>query len=554
MFRYPWLFLLPFLFLLIFFFYPLSAILGVSLFEDGRLVNEGLQALVTRPYYRQIAWFTLWQATASTILTIALALPGAYVFARYRFWGKSTLKAMSTLPFVLPTVVVASAFSALLGPRSVLNEGLMVLFNLQSPPIDLQNTVWIILLAHIFYNYSVALRMISSYWQNLSPEVEEAAAMLGANPRQIWWRVTLPRLQPAVNAAAVLVFIFTFTSFGVILILGGPRFSTLETEIYRQAANLFNLPVAATLSLLQIAFTFVLMVVYTRTQARLSTASSLRAAETQQQHPHTTGQRIMLAANLTLMILLLGAPLLALIMRSLQTDSGYSLLYYTQLFVNDRNSIFFVPPIWAAVNSAGIALVTMVMAVLLGLLSAVFLSHSDQWPGLKKWLDPLMMLPLATSAVTLGFGFIIALNRPPFDLRRSLILVPIAHTLVALPFVIRAVLPALRRIPPSLPEAAAMLGASPWQASREIIWPLIRSALLVGAVFAFTISMGEFGASVFVTRPNSPTMPVAIARFLSQPGSLNFGRALAMSTLLMGICTAGFLLIERFRIGDEGEF
>ena len=164
------------------------------------------------------------------------------------------------------------------------------------------------------------------------------------------------------------------------------------------------------------------------------------------------------------------------------------------------------------------------------------------------------MLPLATSAVTLGLGYIIALNKPPLNLRQSLLLVPIAHTLVAIPFVIRSVLPAIRRINPRLREAASLLGADSNKIWFHIDWPLIRRALLVGAVFAFTISMGEFGATVFIARPQTPTMPVAIYRFLGQPGALNYGQALAMSTLLMLVCAAGFLMIERFRLGGEGEF
>lgn len=552
------LFLLPLLFFALFYFYPLQAIVRLSFgAEQGERAAE-LLALLRRPFYWQTLWFTTWQAVVSTVLTVLLALPGAYVFARYRFPGKSTLKALSTLPFVLPTVVVAAAFSALLGPRGVVNEGLMALFRLDAPPIDLHYTVWIILIAHVFYNYSVALRLISGYWRNLNPALEEAALMLGAPPRQVFWRVTLPLLWPAVSAAAVLVFIFCFTSFGVILILGGPRYSTLETEIYRQAVNLFNLPVAATLSLLQIAITFVMMWFYTRTQARLARAGRLRSAAAAQKSLKTGRDLLLVGGNLAVMLFLLGLPLLALVGRSLSTETGLGLTYYARLFVNERGSIFYVPPIEAVANSTGIALVTTAGALVLGVISAVLVGGDGRergWPArLRRWLDPLFMLPLATSAVTLGFGFIIALNRPPLNLRSSLILIPIAHTLVALPFVMRAVLPALRRIPPSLREAGGMLGATPWQVAREIVWPLIRPALLVGGVFAFTISMGEFGASILISRPSNPTMPVAIGRFLSQPGAVNYGQALAMSTLLMLVCAAGFVLIERFRLGDEGEF
>ncbi len=155
------------------------------------------------------------------------------------------------------------------------------------------------------------------------------------------------------------------------------------------------------------------------------------------------------------------------------------------------------------------------------------------------------MLPLATSAVTLGFGYIIALDRPPLNLRDTLAIVVIAHTLVAFPFVVRCILPTLRQIPETLREAASLLGASPFTVWRRIDLPIIGRAVLVGAVFAFSISMGEFGASAFVTRPQLPTMPVAIFRFLGQPGEMNYGQAMAMSTILMLVTCSGFWLLGR---------
>ncbi len=546
------LFLLPLAFFILFYFYPLGAILKLSFAPAGGLDFSALGKLVRTGYYLRVLSFTFWQATASTALTLALALPGAYVFARYDFPGKATLKAVSTLPFVLPTVVVANAFTALLGPRGVLNGWLMAFFALPRPPIDLTHTIWIILLAHVFYNYSVALRIISSYWQNLPADVTEVAQMLGASPARAFRHVTLPMLKPAIGAAALLVFMFSFTSFGVILILGGAKFATIEVEIYRQAVNLFNLPVAATLSLVQILFTFGLMWVYTRTQSNMARPAKLKSSRSVQRAVRTAKDRLIVGGNLGLMMVLLASPLLALILRSFRGENGWTLTFYRELFINRRGALFFVPPGEAIFNSTAIALTTVVFAVALGIIIVLMLTTGEhRW---QKWLDPLFMLPLATSAVTLGFGYIIALNKPPLNLRGSLILVPIAHTLVAIPFVIRSVLPAVRSINPNLREVAAVLGASPRKVWRAVDFPLIRRALLVGAVFAFTVSMGEFGATVFIARPQTPTMPVAIIRFLGQPGALNYGQALAMSSLLMLVCAVGFIGIERFRLGDEGEF
>lgn len=552
--------IIPLVFFALFYFYPLLSIFSLSFTTDGELNLAPLSQLFDTSYYAELLWFTTWQAVISTVLTLLCALPGAYVFARYQFRGKGTLLALSTLPFVLPTVVVATAFTALFGRTGVLNVWLMQLFDLARPPIQIEQTIWIIFLAHIFFNYSVALRIISGYWSNLDPDLSHAAQLLGASPRRAFWTVTLPLLRPAVTAAAVLVFIFSFTSFGVILILGGPRFATLEVAIYRQTAYLFNLPVAAALSIIQIAFTFMLMWLYTRTQAHINRPKRLRSALSTVRPIRSRREQVIVGINLAFMLVMLALPLGALVMRSFVGPNGVTTLYYRELFVNRQGSLFFVPPATAIFNSLLFAIATVVLAVCLGLMVTTVVAGSGRqtarrssgWVG--RLLDPLFMLPLATSAVTLGFGYIISLDKPPLNLRSSIVLVPIAHTLVAMPFVIRSTLPAVRRISPNLREAAGILGAQPQRVWLEIDWPLIRRALLIGAVFAFTVSMGEFGATLFIARPQTPTMPVAIFRFLGRPGALNYGQALAMSTVLMLVCAIGFVVIERFRIGNEGEF
>lgn len=542
--------LVPLLFLLVFFFYPLGAILGVGLWPDGTLDLSGFAQLITSDYYRQTLGFTVGQALLSTGLTLALALPASYVFARFRFPGKSLLLSLATLAFVLPTVVVAAAFSALIGPRGVVNSALMSVFQLDAPPVQLERTLTIILIAHVFYNFAVALRMISSYWATQSARMEEAARMLGAHGWRLWWEIRLPALRPAILAAAALIFIFTFTSFGVILLLGGPRYATLEVEIYRQAVSLFNLPVAAALSVVQIGFMFALMLVYTRLQRQ--SAVDIQRAAAVARNPRGPVERALVGGVVAVIVVLLLTPLLALVLRSLSGLDGPTLLYYQMLGENPRGSVLFVPPARAIVNSLSFAGLTTVLSVLLGLIASYLLGRRSS--RLARWLDPVFMLPLATSAVTLGFGFIIALDRPPLNLRTSPALIPIAHTLVAMPFVIRSVLPALRAIPPSVQEAAGVLGASPGRVWRLIDLPLISRGVIVGATFAFTVSMGEFGASLFIARPDTPTIPVVIFRLLGQPGLSNYGQALAMSTLLMLVCGISFLVIERLRALGMGEF
>jgi thiamine transport system permease protein len=556
-----WTYAVLLLFLILFYFYPLTSILSLSFAPRGQFSLEALNKLFDTPRYLQTFWFTTWQAALSTLLTVVLALPGSYVFARYDFPGKSLIQALSTVPFVLPTMVVSLAFTALLGPRGLVNLALMRLPGLERPPLDLQNTLIIILLAHVFYNYTLVLRIVGTYWSNLSPRLQEAARMLGCSQWRAFREVTLPLLAPSIAAASILVFIFDFTSFGVILVLGGPRFATLEVAIYRQTVHYLNLPLAAALSLIQILFTFGLMAAYTRLQASTGLPMELQSRRATQRRPRGWREWLFVGGNLVTIVVLLVTPLAALVERSLTLGGPVSLRFYRELFRNPRSSVFYVPPVAAVRNSLSFALAAVLLSVTLGLVAASALDNRDYARGprprgrrLQRLLDPILMLPLGTSAVTLGLGYIVALDEPPLNLRTSPLLVILAHTLVALPFVVRSVLPARRSIRPELREAAAIMGASPWRVWREVDLPIIARAVLVGAVFAFTVSMGEFGATSLIARPERPTMPVAIYRFLGRPGAVNYGQALAMSTLLMLVCTVGFLVIERFRVGDAGEF
>jgi thiamine transport system permease protein len=537
----------PLLFLGVFYFYPLISIFGLSFAPEGAWETGRLYRLVGNSYYLRVLWFTTWQAGLSTLLTLILALPGAYVFAHYEFRGKALIQSLITVPFVLPTVVTAAAFRALLGPGGLLNTGLMAAFDLSRPPIDIDHTVWFFLLAHIFYNYTVIVRLVGGFWARLPRDVNEAARMLGASRSQVFLKVTLPLLMPAVLAASLLIFVFCFTSFGVVLILGGPRLATVEVEIYRQAVHLFNLPMAAALSLVQIIFIFGLMWLYTWFERR--SAVSLIPTMTRNDaraSARTRFDRLMIGGSTTLLIFLLGAPLVALLLSSLLTGSGPGFTYYLGLFENKALSILYVAPIKAMANSLGFALAATMIALILGWCSAAFLAgRRSRLTGL---FDPVFMMPLSTSAVILGFGFIIALDEPPLNLRTSLLLPAIAHAMVAFPFVIRSLLPAWRGIPQSLREAAAVLGASPIKVWQAVDWPILGRALMVGAMFAFAISMGEFGATVFVARPQTPTMPLAIYRYLTHPGAMNYGQAMAMSCILMVTTAIGFVLLEKIRI------
>jgi thiamine transport system permease protein len=539
------LWVLPLSFLGIAFFYPLVRILSLT-FSAQTLTFENFQLA------GRVLFFTFYQAALSTILTLLLGLPAAYLFAHYDFRGKSLLRALTIVPFMLPTVVVAAGFSALLGPRGLVNS------LLPSLSFNFMGTLTAILVAHVFYNTAIVIRIVGNAISSLDPRLEAAARSLGADSSRVWRYVTLPLLRPAILASALLVFLFDFTSFGVILLLGGSKFATLEVEIYLRVLKLPNLSLAALLCMIQLACTLTVSILYSHALSRSTVQSAPRSEAANIRKPRTIRERFFVSIFVLLLAAFFFLPLAALPFRSffrLEADRGqrgevqygFTTDYYTELFVNRRGSVFYVPPIQAAVNSLGYAGMTVALSLLLGFPAALALAK----PGrLEKVLDPLIMLPLGSSAVMLGLGFIISFGA----WLASPWLVPFAHTLVALPFVIRALQPAIASIPERLRHAAASLGASPLEVWRNIDLPILRRATLTAAVFAFTVSLGEFGATLLISRPDYPTIPVAIERFLSQPGGLNYGQAMAMATVLMVLTLVSILLIEKFRLPGSGEF
>lgn len=528
---------LPLAFLGYLFLYPLATILWVSLAPQGRLDPAPFLQVAARESLRGVLWFTLWQAAVSTVLTVLLALPAAWVFARFDFPGKRLLRAALTIPFTLPTVVVASAFLALLGPAGPLG-------------IDLRRSVWAILIAHVFYNYAVVVRTVGGLWAHLDPRLEEAARMLGAGRWRVFREVTLPLLRPALAAASSIVFLFTFTSFGTVLILGGLRYATLEVEIWRQTTSFLNLALAGALAVVQLVVVGAILWAYARYQERVAVEQPLRPVRETARGPQTWRERAWVAGILGFTGVFLGTPLGLLVERSLRTAGGHGFDHYRALGEVGRTALF-VSPVEALANSLAFAFAATVLALVVGLLAAFVVA-----PGrdlLARGFDVLLMLPLGTSAVTIGLGFLVALDRP-FDLRTSPLLVPLAHALVAVPFVVRTAVPVLRSVRERLREAATVLGAPPSRVWREVDLPLVSRTALVGAGFAFAISLGEFGATALIARPETTTMPVAIFRLLSQPGRVTFGQAMALATILMLVTALAIAIIERFRLGEAGEF
>jgi thiamine transport system permease protein len=336
-----------------------------------------------------------------------------------------------------------------------------------------------------------------------------------------------------------------------VLTLGGTRYASVETEIYLLTKDLLDLPAAAALSILQLVAVVGLLVVAGRLRAvpdptvSRVVARPVRPRRGDLPHLAATG----------LLLVLVAAPIVTLVVGSLRVDGAWSLEFYRALQTEGSDQALAVPATTALLNSLRIAVDATWMSLLLGLLVAVAVtrrSHSRPERRIRGVLDGVFMLPLGVSAVTLGFGFLITLDRPPLDLRDSAILVPIAQALVALPLVVRTLVPVLAGVDDRQRQAAASLGAGPLRAVLTVDLPAVRTPLLAAAGFAFAVSLGEFGATSFLARADRPTLPVVIFRLIGQPGELNYGMALAASVLLAGTTAIVMLAVERLRVPAIG--
>jgi thiamine transport system permease protein len=532
---------LPLLVLGVFFVLPVVGMIGRGFFSDGSFAPGAVVDVLGRSDVRRVLWFTVWSAGLATLLTVLLGLPAAFVLHRLRFPGRGVLRAFLLVPFVMPTVVVGVAFRTLLAQSGPLGG------------LGLDGTPAAIVAAMVFFNLAVVVRTVGSLWEGLDRRREQAAAALGASPIQVLRTVTLPALMPGIVSAASVVFLFCATSFGIVLTLGGLRYSTVETEIYLLTTQFLDLRAASALSVLQLVVVTVLLYGAQRTRAAREQALDRTAYQEVARRPRVADAAVLLTTAVTLVLVV--APLATLVVRSLRRGDDWTLQSYRDLATTGGDALL-VPASQALANSWRIAVDATLMSLVLGILVALVVSRPVTGRGRRALatLDAAFMLPLGVSAVTLGFGFLVTLDRPPLDLRSSIILVPIAQALVALPLVVRTLAPVLRSIDPRQRQAAASLGAAPWQVLLTVDLPAVWRPLLAATGFAFAVSLGEFGATSFLARPERPTLPVVIYQLISRPGEQSFGMALAASVVLGALIMVVMGLVERLRLGPLGAF
>jgi thiamine transport system permease protein len=546
---------LPVLFLVVFFYGPIANLLREGLTKDGAFSLEFLWTVLTDDYFRHVILFTLWQALLSTLASIALGLPLAFILTHYDFPLKRVVRALTIVPFVLPAITVALGFALLFGRNGYLNQLLMNLFGLSEPPLPIMYSLTGIVLAHAFYNAPIITRTVHAAWERLDPRYEESARALGASRFFVFKDITLPMILPGLLSGAALVFIFCFLSFPIVLSVGGGRFSTIEVEIYTRVVTrldpqFVNYKIGAALALVGLVLSLAVTYLYLRLQGSL-------ARQTEQLRPRPTAPlfagvrdllrpaKLLVWLYVLISVILFVGPVAAIVVDSLREETAegarWTLRWYSYIFTPNYEALVGDSPLRAIVNSLIFGLGATAIAVPLGLIFAYVIARLH-WAG-RRLFDTLLMAPLATSSIVLAFALLRAFNAPPLRLVGTATAVIIAHAVIIFPFIVRALVPILESLDVRLTEMARSLGASRFRALRDIELPLVATGLIAGAVFAFALSLGEMSATLMLARPGLSTMPVAVYRFLSQH---SLGAPSAMSVVMIAVSAIAFILLERW--------
>ncbi|WP_231699387.1 ABC transporter permease [Limnochorda pilosa] len=537
---------LPLAFLLIVFAYPLSLVFVEAFTDRGpyRGVAFTLQhvaGVLSDPYVHRLLAFTARQALLSALMSLAIGLPVAYLFVRYDFPGKSALRSVVLVPFVLPAVTVALGFILVFGNNGVLNRTLEALFGFRIPVLySLQGIV----LAHAFYNAPLVVRTVHATWESVDPSYQESARALGAGRLRAFATVTLPMIAPGVVTGTLLAFVFSFMSFAIVLALGGARLATLEVEIFTQVRVLLDYATGAALALVETVLSLLLTYLYLRAEA------SLRTRWLPVRRQPTVPLRLSWRHAPLLVLGALAAaffasPLVAVLWDALTHGAGgrFTLRWFRAVLAPDYEALAGDSPLRAVWNSLRFGVATVGLAVPLGLLASLFLRGSRAGRRWRELFEVMAVAPLGVSGVALGFGLLRATLRPPLAGAGAAWAIVAVHALLALPFVIRTIRPALDALHPSLAESARSLGASRWRALREVELPLVGRSLLLGAALAFSISFSEMTATIVLAPPGLSTMPLTVYHLLA---ARSFGGASAMAVLLILVTGTSFVLLERF--------
>ncbi len=486
---------------------------------------------------QQVVLFSVKQASVSALLSIVIATPGAYLFSHYSFFGKAFFEKLAFLPFLLPSILVVLTMVLFLGNKGWLNLFLMDLFNLSDPPIQVLYSFWGIIIGHVFYNYPLAMVLVSEQWGKLSVKYVYVSQSLGVSWWRYVWSVWLPMMLPSFASAFVLIFLMCLNSFAIILVLGGGvRHTTIEVLIYQLARIDLDFSGAVMLSLLQALIalcTLFLFLHQTLTPPKQQQKVSPRFSDDLIKF-HLKAWFLLLWAFVAMFFS--GVPLVSLVLDSLIISGKWSLQTYQDLFSLQESS--FLVSLW---NSLHIGILGAFTTALIGVGILMFLHQVRRYR--REW-EAILLLPMALSSVVLGVAWFYWRQRPVVQDVPLLVVIVMTHAVLASPYWLRLILPVWDSIPQRWFQESRVLGVRSWSFCLKVLYPWLSQSLFLAFAVSFALSLGELNAILMITDESIHTLPLEIYAAL---GGYRFEHASAAGVILMLLSLTVFFLIEKLK-------
>ncbi|MEN3042183.1 MAG: ABC transporter permease subunit [Fervidobacterium sp.] len=460
--------------------------------------------------------FTIFQAFLSAIFTALLGLPGAYLVGRTKLNSlvRKIFRVISSIPFVLPGITMAIGFFLTFGKSGIYSK-ILGAFGIN---VQILYTFTAIVLGHVFYNFPLFIRIVGEAWENIDGFVIEAAKLDGAGKWKTFLKVELPLLIPSILRAFFLTYIYTFTSFSVVLILGGIKYSTIEVTIYMYSRITFDFKSASTLMLFQLLFiSFIGYFV-----------SVKREVHEKNFHTHLEKFPKWGYVLFGFYIILIFVPLFY------SAISGF-LDYYGRFSLTNFR-IFFSENLEYLVGTTVKEMIfyTILISTVSSIISILISTIGGYYSSRGKRFNYILFLPAAMSSVTIAFPYVL-INIP------ILAKIVVTHSLIVLPITFGIIETGWRSIPNNIIEAAKVDGAGDILTFSKIALPLLKNFIFTAFVYSVTISVGETSGTLTLVEPPIMTFSTVVFRLMN---SRNTEVAMVLNTFYFIFVVSLFIMVE----------
>ncbi len=502
----------------------LTALLGYSDQKIWTIFTD----IIADSYTLYIIYFSFLQAGLSTFIAIFIAIPVARFLYRRQFWGRDYLLKLFVLAFIMPVIVSVFGIIAVHGRQGFFNDILAGLgFNRLSYLYGLSG----ILLAHIFINMPFSAKIFLNELENIPAEYWRLSKQLGFTEWQIFKQIEWPIMRLSLPSLASLLFILHFTSFAIILTLGGgPAATTLEVAIYQSLKFDFDLSKGAVLALLQMGFCIIFTLFLHRFSNQINILNSV-------------GKGIMRPAPLSkLSYITDGFMVLILLV--------FLILPLSSVFINalmqSNFSILSLPIFWRALSNSLVlavsaATIASLMSITLLLSKRALATHNIKNIGYHLFSSAGNIILIIPSLV-FGMGLFLLLRNFINIFDYGLYIVLIVNALMALPYMLKMLEPAVNSMSEKHKKLCLSLGINGLNRLKIIDWATLRKPLSRASALAATISFGDFGVIALFGNDITITLPMLLYQSL---GSYRSGESAIIALTLVILAFFVYTIIER---------